>query len=232
MIFDPVYLIVLAPFLLLSIAAQWMVKSAYASTSRIAASSGMTGAEAAARMLHAARVPAARIEVTEGTLSDHYDPRDRTLRLSHDVYYGRSIAAVGIACHEAGHAIQHATLYKPLVLRNLAVPVASFGGGAGMYMILFGMMFNALGLALLGLVAFGGTVAFQLVNLPVEFDASARAKRALADMGVISGRGEAGAVNKVLNAAALTYVAATIMAVAQLLYFAWRLGLFGGRSQQ
>jgi Zn-dependent membrane protease YugP len=231
MFFDPLYFLFLAPALLLGVVAQWLVKSAYARTSEIAVSSGMSGAEAAARMLHAARVPGARIEMIDGVMSDHYDPRDRTLRLSRDVYGGRSIAAVGIACHEAGHAIQHARAYAPLVLRNMAVPAASFGSGIGVFLIMIGAMLGAMGLAMFGLVLYAGVVVFQLVNLPVEFDASARAKRALADIGIIGSPGEAAEVNRVLNAAALTYVAATVTAILQLLYFAFRLGLFGQRQQ-
>jgi hypothetical protein len=209
----------MAPVLLLSLWAQGRVKSAYAQTSQMPNKAGMTGAEAAARMLHAARVPGATIEVTDGVMSDHYDPRDKTLRLSRDVYNGRSIASLGIACHEAGHAIQHASAYAPLTIRNAAVPVASFGGGAGMWMIILGLILQSSGLMLFGLITFAGVVFFQLVNLPVEFDASNRAKAYLAESGILAGPSESAATAKVLDAAAWTYVAATVGAVVQLLYF-------------
>jgi Zn-dependent membrane protease YugP len=219
MIFDPLYLMLMIPVMLLAGWAQMRVKSAYGEMSQVPNAAGMTGAEAAARMLHAARVPGARIEMTEGTLSDHYDPRDRTLRLSPDVYSGRSLASLGIACHEAGHAIQHAAAYGPLVIRNAAVPLANFGGGLGMWMVILGLMLNMAGLMLFGLITFAGVVFFQLVNLPVEFDASNRAKAWLAETGILEGPSERSGVAKVLNAAAWTYVAATLTAVVQLLYF-------------
>jgi len=224
------YFALLGPALLLSIWAQARVKSAYTKWSMVRNSSNMTGAEAAARMLHAAKVPNARIEQTEGELSDHYDPRDRTLRLSRDVYNGRSVASVGIACHEAGHAIQHAHNYGPMGIRSLAVPLAHFGGQIGMIMIVAGMMMGLLGLAKLGFFAFCATVGFQLVNLIVEFDASARAKRTLRDMGILAPGNEQAGVSDVLGAAALTYVAATLTSIATLLYYG--LILFGGRRSE
>ena len=170
------------------------------------------------------------IERHEGFLSDHYDPRARVLRLSPAVHDGRSLAALGVACHEAGHAVQHAAGYAPLVMRNAIVPVAGFGSWRAWPMIMIGLVLNWLNLALAGVALFGLLVVFQIVNLPVEFNASSRAKQMLQQMGLISGPGEYRAVASVLSAAAMTYVAATIAALAQLLYFAIRLGLLGGRD--
>lgn len=223
MFFSSNYLLMMLPVMLLAMWAQWRVKSAYGQMSQVPARSGMSGAEAAARMLHDAQVPGARIERGQGTLTDHYDPSDRVLRLSPDVFDGHSVASVGIACHEAGHAIQHARAYAPLVIRNAAVPMARFGGGAGMWMIIIGLMLNFTGLALVGVLLFAGVVFFQLVNLPVEFDASNRAKAYLTSSGILAPGEEAAGMYSVLNAAAWTYVAGTLQAVVQLLYFAMML---------
>jgi hypothetical protein len=173
-------------------------------------------------------------------LSDHYDPRAKTLRLSPGVYQSRSVAAMGIACHEAGHALQDAQGYAPLGLRTMLVPVVSFGSRLAMPLILGGMLMSmflrgaggdfGFLIAQLGVVAFAAVVVFQLVTLPVEFDASNRAKRQLMSLGIIQSQQEAGGVAAVLNAAALTYVAAAATALAQLLYFAMRLGLLGRRD--
>lgn len=218
--FPLIYLVfILGIPLLLSLYAQWKVKSAFNTWKEEPVSSNMTGAEAARRMLDAAGLGQVTIEQTEGTLSDHYDHREKTLALSNDVYNGRTVSAVGVACHEAGHAIQDARDYRPLTLRNYAVPTARFGSSAGVYLALGGLLLNMSGLVLIGAIAFGGVVLFQLINLPVEFDASARAKEELANLGIIqSGREEEG-VNEVLNSAALTYVAATLVAISQMLYF-------------
>src|SRR6185503_1003754 len=157
-------------------------------------------------------------ESIPGQLSDHYDPRAKVLRLSNDVYHGRSLAAVGIAAHESGHAVQDAVGYLPLVIRNFAVPAAQFGSGAGMWMFFLGMAFHLTGLALLGIVVFSAVVFFQVVNLPVEFNASSRAKTLLVSEGIVN-QYDMGPVNNVLTAAALTYVAATLQSILQLLYF-------------
>ncbi|MCA9134840.1 MAG: zinc metallopeptidase [Planctomycetales bacterium] len=225
--FDFMYILFIAPALLLAFAAQWMVKSAYAKMSEVRAS--MSGFEAARRILDAGGLQDVAIEQIPGELSDHYDPRDKVLRLSPNVYRGHSMASVGIAAHEAGHALQDARHYAPLVIRNMAVPAASFGSGIGTIMLMVGMvMVLSAGTAVLGkwiflagIVAFGATVAFQLVNLPVEFDASARAKTQLVNLGIVSGP-ELPYVSKVLNAAALTYVAATLQAVLTLAYYIFR----------
>ena len=225
MIFDPMYFIYLAPALILAFWAQMKVKSAYAAASQVPAR--MTGAQAASEMLHAAGIDNVSIEQIGGQLSDHYDPRAKVLRLSRDVYAGRSMAAVGIAAHEAGHAIQDARQYLPLVIRNAAVPAASFGSNSGMLMFIVGMFMSqsypVVGdwLIMGGIALFAAVVFFQVVNLPVEFDASNRAKAELVGMGIV-GQNEMTHVNKVLNAAAMTYVAATLQAILTLLYFIMR----------
>jgi len=209
-------LLFVAPAVILGIVAQFMVKSAYAQTSRIAART--SGYAAARHMLDAAGLRNVEIEQIPGTLSDHYDPRQKVLRLSQDVYHGRSLAAVGIAAHEAGHALQDARGYVPLMIRNAAVPAASFGSSAGMLLVLLGFALALQFMLLLGIVLFSGVVFFQLVNLPVEFNASARAKAQLVELGIID-QAELPYVRKVLNAAALTYVAATLQSLLTLLYY-------------
>src|SRR5262245_5397165 len=215
--FDPWYLLFLAPGILLALWAQVRVQSAYAAASRIPARSGYSGAETADAMLHAAGVPGVQIEPTEGFLSDHYVPGERVLRLSPDVYAGRSLAALGVAAHEAGHALQNASRYPLLVMRNALVPVASFGSNAAWIIIFLGFVMHLMGRILAGIVVFSATVVFQLVNLPVEFDASRRARLALVSSGLVT-REEDEEVGKILNAAALTYVAATLTSVLTLLY--------------
>ncbi|HMB70577.1 MAG TPA: zinc metallopeptidase [bacterium] len=230
MFFDPVYFIIVGPAMLLALWAQIRVKGAYDKWSRQAASSRLTGAQAAERMLQSAGITDVRVEQVQGYLSDHYDPRSKKLRLSPGVYGSQSVAAMGIACHEAGHALQHARGYAPLALRSAIVPVARIGSWLAWPMILFGMLLQMQNLALLGLIAFLALVLFQLVTLPVEFDASKRAKEQIRSLGIVHSEGEGRGVAAVLNAAAMTYVAATVTAVAQLLYFALRLGLLGGRN--
>lgn len=227
MFFDPMFLLFIAPAFLLAMYAQWKVKSAYAQMSQVRAS--MSGYEAARRVLDAGGLQNVDIEQVPGHLSDHYDPRSKVLRLSPEVYSGNSMASVGIAAHEAGHALQDARNYAPLVIRNLAVPAANFGSSIGTILLMVGMVMvistgaTVLGkwVFLAGIVAFGATVAFQLINLPVEFDASARAKTQLVNLGIVSGA-DLHYVSKVLNAAALTYVAATLQAVLTLLYYVMR----------
>ncbi len=229
MFFDPLYLIIVAPTMLLALWAQMKVKGAYGKWSQHAASSGLTGAQAAARMLQSAGIRDVEVERVDGFLSDHYDPRHKKLRLSSGVYGTNSVAAIGIACHEAGHAMQHAQGYAPLALRNAIVPVASVGSWLAWPMIMFGMLLQMQGLALLGVIAFSGLVLFQMITLPVEFDASNRAKAQIRTLGFVHSDAEGKGVSVVLDAAAMTYVAATVTAIAQLLYFALRLGLLGGR---
>lgn len=224
--FDPMYLIFTVPFLLLGMWAQFRVRSTYAAAQQIAAP--LSGAAAARHVLDSAGLMHVGIEQVGGHLSDHYDPRHKVLRLSPEVYNSRSLAAVGIAAHEAGHAIQDARNYAPLVVRNAVVPVANIGSSAGIWMFIIGMFLHFGPLAYAGLILFGAVVFFQVVNLPVEFNASTRAKYQLVELGIVPPR-EMVYVNKVLNAAALTYVAATLQSIMTLLYFLWRSGLLGGR---
>jgi uncharacterized protein len=186
----------------------------------------LSGAAAARHVLDSAGLNDVEIEMIPGQLTDHYDPRARVLRLSEDVFQNRSMAAVGIAAHEAGHALQHAFHYAPLVIRNAAVPVASLGSNAAFLLIFAGMLVHTLAfLVPVGIFLFSGVVVFQLVNLPVEFNASSRAKIQLAELGIVS-PAEMTYVNRVLNAAAWTYVAGTLQAIMILLYLLMR---FGGR---
>jgi Zn-dependent membrane protease YugP len=210
------YLIWISPALLLAFWAQMRVKSAFAGAAQVPVR--MTGAQAAQQMLSEAGIQNVGIEQVGGKLSDHYDPRHKVLRLSNQVYSGRSAAAVGIACHEAGHAIQDARHYVPLVVRNAAVPAAGFGSSASLILLVIGSIMQFPALILLGIALFACVVFFQIVNLPVEFNASSRAKTELMAMG-ICGQQEMVHVNKVLNAAALTYVAATLQAVLTLLFY-------------
>jgi Zn-dependent membrane protease YugP len=225
-VFDPMYFVFLAPGILLALWAQYRVQSAYAEASRIRAHRHMTGAQAAEAVLEQSRVAGVQIEPVEGFLSDHYVPGEKVLRLSPDVYAGQSLAALGIAAHEAGHAIQDARRYPLLVARNFLVPLASLGSGLSWILIAIGFVMASLTLVKVGIVAFGTTVLFQVVNLPVEFDASRRARLALVAGGLID-REEEVTVKKVLDAAALTYVAATITSALTLLYFLFRSGLLG-----
>lgn len=219
MFFDFRYMIFIAPAVLLGLWAQYRVRSTYATASRIPAR--LSGAAAARHILNSAGLYDVDIEQVGGELSDHYDPRSRVLRLSQDVYHGASQASVGIAAHEAGHAIQHAKHYAPLIVRNAAVPAAQFGSSGAMIMFMVGILFQLPALIFLGIIVFGAFVFFQVVNLPVEFDASARAKAQLVELGIVPQQ-EMVYVNKVLNAAALTYVAATLQAILTLLYYVMR----------
>lgn len=227
LIFDPLYLIIVGPALLLALWAQLRVKSAFAMYSRMPASSGLTGAQAAARTLEAAGITDVNIESVQGFLSDHYDPRSKTLRLSPGVYSSHSVAAVGVATHEAGHAIQHARNYAPLALRSFIVPAASFGSWMAFPMIFLGFLLHSAGMIQVGILFFTALVIFQFVTLPVEFNASSRAKAALASAGIVHGREEMDGVNAVLSAASWTYVAAALSAALQLLYFVMRFGGVG-----
>ncbi len=224
------YLLFLAPAMILAMIAQARVKSAYAHASQIRAASGLTGAQAAQRILDANGMNTVRIERVGGVLSDHYDPRAKVLRLSQAVHDGASLASLGIAAHEAGHALQDAKGYAPLRLRNGIVPLASIGSKFSFLLIMGGfvLMSAAQGLGqvliFVGIGLFSLTVLFQLINLPVEFDASARAKRVLTESGMIQEGAERKEVERVLGAAALTYVAATLSAIMTLLYFILRAG--------
>lgn len=216
--FDPLYLMLIGPALLLSIFAQFYVKSTFAKYSKIAGSKGFTGAQTADEILRANGVNDVNITVTQGRLSDHYDPIKKALRLSPDVYNSRSLAAVGIAAHEAGHAIQHARGYLPLKLRHSIVPLANIGSQLAFPLIFIGILFKAFALTKIGIIFFAGAVLFQIVTLPVEFNASKRALAMIGEYGIVSSK-EVGGARAVLNSAALTYVAAAAVAVMQLIYF-------------
>jgi len=226
MIFDPMYFLLIGPAMLLGLWAQFKVKSAYRQGSQIPVRSGLTGAQAARRILDQNGLQSVGIELSHGVLSDHYDPRAKVLRLSQDVAHGQTVASLGIAAHEAGHAIQDATRYPLLAIRNGIVPLAAIGGNLSMLLFIVGLSLSAatgLGrtLVLVAIGLFSLTVVFQLVNLPVEFDASNRAKSILLHSNMIT-QEEHGAVKKVLSAAALTYVAATLTAVMTLIFFVLR----------
>ncbi len=212
------YLLMILPAFLLSMWASWKTRSAFKKYSKVAASSGMTGAQAAQRLLASAGITDVEITRSRGMLSDHYNPMSKKLALSEPVYGSNSIAAVGVACHEAGHAIQHATKYPALGLRTALVPTASIGSRMSMFVLLAGVLLQMSGLIWVGIILFSAVVLFQLVTLPVEFDASNRAKKLLVAEGIIHEQESTG-VNKVLNAAAMTYVAAALMSVMTLLYY-------------
>lgn len=215
--FDPNYLLIVGPFLLLAMWASWRVKSLFARYSKVGVRSGMTGAQAAAAVARAGGADVT-IERYPGFLSDHFDPRTRTLRLSPAVYDGRSIASIAVGAHEAGHAIQQVAHYPALGFRTALVPVTMLGSNLWIYLFIAGMIFTWPGLQLAGIVLFGATVLFQLVTLPVEFDASNRAKAVLASSGIVTTQEEAQGVSRVLGAAALTYVASALTAIATLVY--------------
>lgn len=209
------YLIYLAIIILIPIYAQMKVKRTYKKYSQVSASSGMTGAETARAILDQNGLYNVRIEETHGVLSDHYDPRDKTVRLSTDNYHGHSVAGVAVAAHEVGHAIQDKEAYAFLRIRHALVPVANFGSNISWVLILIGMLANIPGLLLAGIILMIGAVVFQVVTLPVEFNASSRAMNQVVALGVIR-NDEERETKKVLNAAAMTYVAAALVAVAEL----------------
>lgn len=221
------YILFSLPALLLGFWAQIKVKGAFNKYSRIRNSIGITGAEVARRILDSNNLRDVKVEQVGGFLSDHYDPRSRVLRLSPDVYQSNSVAAAGIAAHESGHALQHAEGYVPLRLRTTIVPAVQIGSWLGPIIFIAGLLFLGTQVAWIGLILFAATAVFSLVTLPVEFDASRRAKAILSGGGMMYSMDMEG-VNKVLDAAALTYVAAAIQAVTTILYY---LFLLGGRRR-
>lgn len=227
MMFDPMYLLFVGPAFLLSLWASFKTKSTFKKYSRIRTARGMTGAQAAQMLLDRAGIGDVEVVATRGFLSDHYNPVSKKLALSEPVYSQPSISAVGVACHEAGHAIQHAQDYKPMYVRSALVPTANIGSQLGIWVAIIGFMMGSTGMILAGCILFSAVVLFQLVTLPVEFDASARAKKLAFDYGIVTDQERQG-VSKVLNAAALTYVAAAITSILTLLYFLMRAGLLGG----
>jgi hypothetical protein len=225
------YLMFIAPGLILSIWASFRVKSAFNKYSKVRTMRGLTGAEAAQEMLRYAGIGDVKIVRAQGMLSDHYNPLNKTLNLSEGVYDSDSIAAVGVATHEAGHAIQHARDYAPLWVRSALVPTANIGSGIGYFVMLIGLVFlHSQTMVLYGAILFSAVLLFQVVTLPVEFNASNRAKALVVENGIITMQEREG-MDKVLDAAALTYVAAAISTLMTLLYFLMRSGLLGGRSR-
>ena len=228
MFFDPIYFLFIGPGLLLSLWASFRVKSAFNKYSKVRSMRGLTGAEAAEEMLRRAGISGVRIVRSHGMLSDHYNPLNKTLALSEPVYDSDSIAAVGVATHEAGHALQHAQNYAPLWVRSALVPTANIGSGIGYFVMVIGLFLQSTNMVLAGAVLFSAVLLFQIVTLPVEFNASNRAKALVLDYGIVT-MDERRGIDKVLNAAALTYVAAAISTLLTLLYFLMRAGLLGGR---
>ena len=224
--FDPTMILVLIG-VILSLAASAKVKSTFARYSKVRSMTGMTGAEAAQRLLNSQGIYDVTVRRVPGSLSDHYDPRTRTVNLSDDVYSSTSVAAIGVAAHECGHAIQHAVGYAPLNFRSALVPIANFGSQISWPLILIGILIGGFGspIVQLGIILFSLAVLFQLVTLPVEFNASSRAVRLLDSTGILSGN-EVDGTRRVLGAAALTYVAAAAGSILQLLRL---IILFGGR---
>ncbi len=228
MFFSPYWLLFALPGLFLALWARSRVKGAFKKYSQVQTVRGVSGAEVARTLLDSQGLYDVEIEEGKGLLSDHYDPRKKVLRLSPDVYRKPSIAAAGIAAHEMGHAIQHSKGYIPLQLRSAIVPVAQFGSTLAPWLVIIGFFLRFTTLAWFGVVLFGLAVIFTLITLPVEFDASKRAKKLLVSNGVLIGN-EMEGVNKVLDAAALTYVAAAVAAVGQLVYYVFL--LTGGRRR-
>lgn len=217
--FDPLYLVFALPGLILSVLASLYVKTTFSRFSRVHAVSGLTGAQAAYQMLQSQGITNVRIEHASGFLGDHYDPTSRTLRLSDDVYGRSTIAAIGVACHEAGHAVQHAVGYAPIKLRTAIIPITNIGSKLAMPLILLGLLFMNTQLYYLvyaGILCFSFSALFQLVTLPTEFNASRRALSAIESGNLLYDNELAGA-KKTLRAAALTYVAALAVSLAQLL---------------
>jgi uncharacterized protein len=222
------YILISLPALLLGFYAQAKVKGAFNKYSKIRTSNGMTGAEVARKVLDANNLESVQIEETSGTLSDNYDPRSKVLRLSQSVYATPSIAAAGVAAHEAGHAIQDSQNYGPMALRSFMVPTVQLGSWLGPIVFMVGFLFQSTNLALIGLLLFAATAVFSIVTIPVEMDASRRAKEVLVRNGIVYA-GEMEGVNSVLDAAALTYVAGAVQVLSTLLYYG--LLLFGGRRR-
>lgn len=218
MIFDPLYIAFMLPGLLIGLWAQMKLSSAYGRYSRLGLASGLSGGEAAREILNRAGLISVPVQEVPGHLTDHYDPSKRLLCLSSENFHGRSIAAVGVAAHEAGHALQHQASYAPLNLRMALVPVTQLASFAWMGLLLAGGFFALSKLIWVAIAVFSITMVFQLITLPVEFDASRRAKDQLLRLGIVHSE-ESDGVSKVLNAAALTYVAAVVGSIMQLLYF-------------
>ncbi len=218
MILDPLYMLLLVVTASIGFIASARVKRTFSKWDKVTNTSGKTGAEIAREILRRSNISSVTVEQVDGFLSDHYDPSKRVLRLSPKVYSGRSVAAAGVAAHEVGHALQHAYGYWPLGVRTKLAPAAALGSNLSNIAIIGGLLIGSMGLVKLGVLFFALMVAFVIITLPVEFDASKRAKRLLPEMGLVTGAQGEG-VASVLNAAAMTYVAGAVAAVGQLLYF-------------
>jgi Zn-dependent membrane protease YugP len=227
--FDPFYFIFMIPALVLMGLASWYVRHAYSKWSQVRATSGLTGHQAAQRLISTGNLYGVQVQGTAGQLSDHYDPRNKTLFLSQGVANSPSVAAVAISAHELGHALQDAEEYFPMKVRSMLVPAVNIGSNLGWILIMIGLVLQQVNIAWLGVLVFSGGALFALATLPVEFNASARAKELLYSTGIIQTEEERRGVNQVLNAAALTYVAGLITAVMQLLYYVFLIGGLGRR---
>lgn len=237
MMFDTLYTGILLVTLLISGAVSALVKSRFKAGQKVQIQSGLTGAEVAQAILADAGIYDVRIRTTQGFLSDYYNPMDKTLNLSDAVYHGRSASSAGVAAHEVGHAIQHAQNYFPMWVRSMIVPAANLGSMLGPWIVIIGILLMSVGrmtlgqnVAIAGVVLFGMATLFTLVTVPVEFDASSRAKKCLARLNILAPGRERNVVAGVLFAAGLTYVAAAISSIMQLLYWALRAGLLGRRN--
>ena len=228
---NPTYLIFMIPAFALMGFASWYVRHAYSKWSQVRATSGLTGQMAAQRLISTGNMYGVQVQGTAGQLTDHYDPRNKTLYLSPGVADSPSVASVAIAAHELGHAMQDAEDYFPMKIRSGLVPIVSIGSNLGWILIIIGLMLRITGIAWLGILVFSGGALFALATLPVEFNASARAKELLYSTGIIQTEEERRGVNQVLNAAALTYVAGLVTAVMQLLYYVFLIGGMGGRRR-
>ena len=228
MYFDPLYMIFMLPAIVLMLVAQFYVSSSYKKWSKVMASSRLSGADAANRLVRMAGLSEVRIEPVPGNLTDHYDPRTKVLRLSPGVYQGNSVASLAIAAHELGHALQDQEGYFPLRLRAALIPAVNIGSWLGWILIILGLVLGLTNLAWVGVLVFSAGTLFALATLPVELNASTRARQLLTDSGLIYTEEEQQGVRKVLNAAALTYVAALATAVFQLLYYVSLVGGIGG----
>lgn len=231
MYFDPMYLCFMIPAIALMGFASWYVRSAYNKWSQVRATSGLTGHQAAQRLISTGNLYGVQVQGTAGQLSDHYDPRNKTLFLSPGVANSPSVAAVAISAHELGHAMQDAEDYFPMRARSMLVPAVNIGSNLGWILILIGLFLRSPNLAWIGVAVFSAGALFALATLPVELNASARAKQLLYQTGIIQTEEEQRGVNQVLNAAALTYVAGLITAVMQLLYYVFLVGGMGGRRR-
>lgn len=226
--FDLAFLALVIPAMIVSVIAQIRIKSTFSKYSKVKSTRGITGAQAADRVLSHYGVSDVRIERVSGNLTDHFDPRTKVIRLSESVYDSTSVAAIGVACHEAGHAAQHAEGYTPIRIRNAIIPICNIGSSLGLPLAVFGLILAIDPLVTIGLMLYALIAVFQLATLPVEFNASKRAVSVIDESGLLYDEEQIGA-KKVLRAAAMTYVAALIMSLANLLRFIIR---FGGRSRR